>query len=103
MKKSLFIFLGVLLLTLAFWGYGYAASPELEGVININTADVAELQMLPGVGEATAQNIVTFREANGPFTSIDDLMKVKGIGEKRLDAIRAYLILEGETTLRIKE
>jgi len=103
MKRSLFIFLGALLLTVAFWGYGYAVSPELEGVLNINTADAAELQMLPGIGEATAQNIIAFREANGPFTSIDDLIKVKGIGEKRFDAVRSYLILEGETTLRVEE
>ncbi|MEA3223323.1 MAG: helix-hairpin-helix domain-containing protein [Thermodesulfobacteriota bacterium] len=103
MKRFLFVFLGALLLTVAFWGYGYAASPELEGVLNINTADVTELQMLPGIGEATAQNIVAFREANGPFTSIDDLIKVKGIGEKRLDAVRSCVILEGKTTLRMKE
>ncbi|MCD6570800.1 MAG: helix-hairpin-helix domain-containing protein [Deltaproteobacteria bacterium] len=103
MQKRLFIFLGVVCLTLVFWGYGYAAAPELEGYLNVNTATVTEFQMLPGIGEATAQNIVTFREANGPFASIDDLMKVKGIGEKKIEAMRPYLRLEGETTLRIKE
>ena len=58
-------------------------------LINLNTADVAELDELPGVGEATALAIVEDREANGPFTSPEDLMRVSGIGEKK------YAKLEG--------
>ena len=51
--------------------------------VNINTAGVAELDELPGVGEATARAIVEDRERNGPFSAPEDLMRVSGIGEKK--------------------
>jgi comEA protein len=50
--------------------------------VNINTASVAELQELPRVGESIAQRIVDYRTKNGKFKRVEDLMKVKGIGEK---------------------
>lgn len=50
--------------------------------ININTAGVSQLVKLPRVGEKTAQRIIEFREKNGKFKRIQDIMKVKGIGEK---------------------
>jgi competence protein ComEA len=50
--------------------------------ININTASAEELQALPRVGEKVAQRIVEYREANGKFKAIEDIMKVQGIGEK---------------------
>lgn len=53
-----------------------------NGKININTADVALLQTLSGVGPSTAQKIIDYRNANGKFKSIDDLKKISGIGEK---------------------
>jgi competence protein ComEA len=52
-----------------------------SGLININTADAAALETLPRVGPATAQKILDYRDANGPFTQIDDLLGVTGIGE----------------------
>lgn len=57
-------------------------------LVNINTATVAELDVLPGVGPATAQRIVDHREAHGPFTSIDQLIDVSGIGAKTLERLR---------------
>ena len=57
------------------------------GIVDINTATVAQLQTLPGIGEVIAQRIIDYREANGPFQSVGELIKVKGIGEKRLEAI----------------
>jgi|SRR5690606_10594043 len=51
-------------------------------VLNINTATAAELQRLPGIGAATAQRIVEYREKNGPFKKVEELMNVRGIGEK---------------------
>lgn len=61
------------------------AGGEGAGVaaVNINTAGVAELDELPGVGEATARAIVEDRERNGPFSAPEDLMRVSGIGEKK--------------------
>jgi competence protein ComEA len=54
-----------------------AASP-----INLNSASVAQLQTLPGIGASTAQRIVEYRQKNGSFKKIEELMNVKGIGEK---------------------
>lgn len=59
--------------------------------INVNKAGVAELEQLPGVGPATAQKILQEREANGSFSSADDLLRVSGIGEKKLEGMRDSL------------
>lgn len=63
------------------------------GLVNVNTASVAELTTLKGVGEATAQKIIAEREKNGPFASIDDLKRVSGIGDKKLEALRDAVCL----------
>jgi competence protein ComEA len=84
-------FAGVLLaLLLSAAGAVEAAEPEeaIRPPIDINAASAAELTRLPGIGETTAQRIVEFREQNGPFGRIEDLMKVKGIGEKSFEKLR---------------
>ncbi|QUX26180.1 ComEA family DNA-binding protein [Nocardiopsis sp. MT53] len=60
-------------------------------LVNINQADETELETLPRVGEVTAVNIVSYREANGPFTSVDDLLNVDRIGAKTLEEIRPHV------------
>ena len=55
-----------------------------SAVVNINTADMKQLVKLPGVGKKKAQAIIDYREANGDFTSLEDLAKVKGVGKKML-------------------
>jgi len=67
---------------------GASAAPEGDGRVNLNTADLAALDTLPRVGPAIAQRILDWREENGRFTSVDDLMAVPGIGEKMLASIR---------------
>ena len=67
-----------------------AGAPE-EGsraAINVNTAPVAELISLPGIGPKKAQAIILYREAHGPFQTVDDLIQVKGIGPKTLEKLR---------------
>lgn len=69
----------------------YAASPLL---ININTADLDELDKLPGIGKVIAERIVSVRDTQGLFFSVDDLKKVKGITSKKLDKLRKYVTVE---------
>lgn len=59
--------------------------------ININAADAARLEDLPGVGPATAALIVSYREQHGPFASVEQLAEVRGIGPAKLDAIRSLV------------
>ncbi len=64
--------------------------------MNINTASVEELTELPGVGKVVAERIVSYREANGPFKSPEDLIKVKGIGQRKLEKILPLITVEPE-------
>ena len=59
-----------------------------DGRVNLNTADEAALETLPRVGPAMAARIIAWREANGGFTSVEDLLQVSGIGEKTFEAMR---------------
>lgn len=61
---------------------------EESGKVNVNTADVEKLDELKGVGPAIAEAIVAYREENGPFASLEDLLEVPGIGESKLDGMR---------------
>jgi comEA protein len=81
-----------------------AAAPAVaadapKGVVNVNTASAAELERLPGVGPALAARIVEHREKNGAFQKVEDLLLVRGIGEKSLERMRPFLATSGATTL----
>jgi competence protein ComEA len=70
-----------------------AASPQSqqsapEAKININTASADELTTLPGIGPSYAQRIVEHREKNGPFKRVEDLLNVRGIGDKTFERIK---------------
>ena len=73
-----------------------AAPKTVSGSVNINTATVEELMMLPGIGKAKAEAIVSFRQSQ-PFQSIDQIKDVKGIGDKMFEKIAPYLIIDGAT------
>ena len=59
-----------------------------SGKVNINTAELKDLDTLPGIGEATANKIIQYREQNGEFNSIEDIKNVNGIGDKKYDNIK---------------
>ncbi|MEX0990678.1 MAG: ComEA family DNA-binding protein [Actinomycetota bacterium] len=60
-----------------------------DGKVNVNTADATELETLSGIGEVLAERIVEYRDDNGPFASVDDLLDVSGIGDATLEDIRS--------------
>jgi competence protein ComEA len=68
-----------------------AAGETPDGKIHLNLATVAELDALPGVGPVIAERIVSYREANGPFQTVEDLLDVPGIGEAKLADLRDHV------------
>lgn len=104
-------FLGSTLLALACLGVheAHAAplpvpaafmAPPLEGQLNVNAATAEQLELLPGVGPVTAARILEY-VAHHPVKHPSQLMRVKGIGRKTYDRIKPFLVVEGETTLRV--
>ena len=59
-----------------------SSSASASAPINLNTASVAQLETLPGIGRSTAERILEYRQKNGSFKKIEDLMNVRGVGEK---------------------
>jgi len=80
--------------TLGGGGLVLTATPLPGGPVNINTADLAALDALPGIGPSTAQAILDYRTENGPFTSVEDLLKVPGIGSKTLEDLRPLITVQ---------
>ncbi|MFQ5737451.1 MAG: helix-hairpin-helix domain-containing protein [Acidobacteriota bacterium] len=79
----------------ATWGLGAIVSCCLawpliaqDQKVNLNTATAAQLQDLQGVGPALSQRIIDFRKKNGPFKRIEDLMNVRGVGEKKFLSLK---------------
>lgn len=68
-----------------------AGNADPSGKVNINTADSAQLQTLNGVGPATAQKIIDYRDSSGRFTSIEDIKNVSGIGDKTFDKLKDHI------------
>lgn len=79
-----------------------AAKKELTGVVNLNTATAAQLDLLPGVGLKAAKRIVEHR-AKTPFAKVEDLAKVKGFGPKKLEKLKRFVTVSGPTTAAMKK
>ncbi len=101
-KSPIVLVLTFAIVATAMAAFANAAPAAPAGVVNINTADAAQLQLLPRVGAKAAQRIVDFRKAHGNFAKTTDLMQVKGFGEKRFQALTPYLTVDGKTTLNGK-
>lgn len=97
--NRVFTILLLVVLTLSVAG---SLAAEASGVVNINTADSEQLSLLPRVGPTVAQRIVDFRQENGRFQTLEDLMLVRGIGEKTFELIKPHITLEGQTSLKDK-
>jgi competence protein ComEA len=72
------------------------------GKVNINQASAAQIAFLPRIGEKVAVRVVDYRKSHGPFARAEDLMEVKGIGEKLFLTLKPYLAVSGPTTLAAK-
>src|ERR1700704_2394273 len=106
MRKSHLIVLSAILI-ISMSAAGMAAdTPQTQaaptGVVNINSADVAQLAFLPRVGVKAAQRIVDYRKEHGSFKKTSDLMQVKGFGEKSFEKLSSYLTVDSKTTLTAK-
>jgi competence protein ComEA len=95
MRGALLLTLAALMATAVASGVAAAppkadpAAPEVN--VDLNTASVAELEAVRGIGPALAKRIVAFRDEHGPFERVEDLLKVRGIGEKSLEKLRPYV------------
>ena len=75
---------------------GFAQTDREKGKVNINTAGLSELETLPRIGPKVAQRIIDFRTENGEFKRIEEIMKVKGIGEKIFEGIKDLITVGSE-------
>lgn len=92
-------------LVLAFGAAALAADSASSAAgkkVNINQASAEQLANLPRVGAKAAQRVVDYRRARGPFARPEDLMEVKGFGEKHFEQLKPYLAVSGPTTLDTK-
>lgn len=92
--------LPVLLALLSLLGAGPASAQNvrrLEGVLNLNTANADQLRLLPGIGPAKVRNVIAYRRAH-PFRTVDELVRIKGIGRKMVRHLRMHLAVSGPTT-----
>lgn len=79
-----------------------SAPADASRAVNINKASAEQLSLLPRIGPAIAERIVEFRKENGDFKQPQDVMLVRGIGEKLYAMIQPYVRVSGETTLKEK-
>ena len=73
-------------------GSAAAGTPSPTAPLDLNTASAEQLDALPGVGPATAQKIIDYRQAHGPFRSVDELQAVPGIGPSKLAQLKGLVI-----------
>lgn len=74
-----------------------AAGKAVDGAVNLNTAPPEVLALLPGIGPAKAQSILVYRKKH-PFRTVDELVRIKGVGHKMVRRLRAHLAVSGPTT-----
>jgi competence protein ComEA len=92
---------GSLALAVGLAGASAEEAAGLVGKVNVNTATLEELVLLPGIGESRAQALIETRKRRGGFKSVDELLEVKGIGDASLERLRPHVTIQGRTTARM--
>ena len=69
----------------------HAAAKPAAGIVNLNTASAADLEALPGIGAKTAARIIEYRQKNGSFKKVEELMNVRGVGEKNFLKLKSQI------------
>jgi competence protein ComEA len=77
-------------------GPGVGVAQDKPGAVNLNTATLDELVAVPGIGEKRAQDILDARKARGGFKSLEELLELRGIGPANLEKLRPYLSVSGK-------
>ena len=94
---------GAVCFILVLAGAAFSAEDvHVQGKLNLNTASVDALEMLPGISREHAETIVVFRNANGPSSKVTDLIQIKGMSFGLINQIRPYLKLEGSSTYTVQ-
>lgn len=90
-----FTFTTLALAALAFCvsGFAFAQKKPPAEPVNLNTATIAQLEQVPGIGPSRARAIVNLREKSGPFERVDDLLAIRGINKATLEKLRPYVIV----------
>jgi competence protein ComEA len=83
--------IATILVTACAFGVAAQAKQPPAHPLDLNVANVKELEQVPGIGPKTAQAIVDFRHKSGRFQRVDDLLAIKGISQRKLDKMRPYL------------
>jgi competence protein ComEA len=79
------------------------AKPAVTGAVNINSASTTDLEALPGIGAKTAARIIEYRQKNGPFKKIEELMNVPGVGEKNFLKLKEQITVAAAKTDRAQQ
>ena len=93
-RRSLALAFAMTLALASFAQASHAAESKatrISGVVNLNTANVEQLQLLPGVGEKRAAAIVEIRKSKGGFKAVEELAEVKGVGDALIERLRPHL------------
>jgi competence protein ComEA len=92
--KILTVTIVAFVISIMMGGMSFAKKSDDTAPVNINQATLKELTSLPGIGKKRANDIISYREKNGNFSSIEDLKKVDGIGKDTLEKIKDHIVFE---------